>query len=323
VKWKKKPRIVINDALAARVLFNADRTCCVCRSPGKPVQIHHIDEDPAHNVIGNLAVLCFDCHEKTQVRGGFARKLDAEQVILYRDHWNRAVTLQRAASVDAAAVESDGAAPDGFDVVRATTLAEIYRERGQHELLALHYDAIGNTELRDKYIDLALKEAPTDDSIFFLRRLQGRMDLVPEKVRKRLLAKYKRLGADSQIARYYSDLNDHPTALSAYLRDIQTSLSEGNIFSAAFYLKEAARMLPDLFTLALAQAKADGVLWWQVRALQELGWDDELSELLMANRERIEGSGDADLERLLALELGNTNRVLAHPGNGWVSVEVA
>jgi hypothetical protein len=305
---KKKHRILIEEALAARVLFNSDRTCCVCRSPGKSVQIHHVDDNPANNVIGNLAVLCLDCHEKTQVSGGFARKLDAEQIILYRDDWTRSVTLRRAASLDTG--DTDDTGSNGFDVVRATTLAEIYRERRQHELLALHYNAIGNNELRDKYIDLAIAEAPTDESIFFLRGLQGRMDLVPGQICKRILKRYKQLGADSQIARFYRDLHDYPKALSAYARDIETSVREGNIFSAAFYLKEAAEMLPDLFTLALAKAKQDGALWWQVRALQELGWDDELRDLLLKNREGIEGSGDADLERLLALELGDKKRVL-------------
>lgn len=70
-------------------------TCCVCRTPGKQVQIHHIGEDPSNNIESNLAVLCFDCHNFIQVAGGFGRRLDADQIILYRDSWHVSVTRQR------------------------------------------------------------------------------------------------------------------------------------------------------------------------------------------------------------------------------------
>ena len=36
----------------------------------------------------NLAVLCLDCHHETQVSGGFARTLDAEQVRVFRNDWH-------------------------------------------------------------------------------------------------------------------------------------------------------------------------------------------------------------------------------------------
>jgi len=81
--------------VAAKVHFQSDRTCCVCRVKGKPVQIHHIDDDKSNNDIKNLAVLCFDCHTQTQVSGGFHRKLDAEQVILYRNDWDSLVARER------------------------------------------------------------------------------------------------------------------------------------------------------------------------------------------------------------------------------------
>ena len=92
----KKERAEIPKGIAARVLFLSNRTCCVCRREGKPVQIHHIDENPANNTISNLSVLCFDCHRETQIRGGFDRKLDSEQVILYRDDWYAVISQRRA-----------------------------------------------------------------------------------------------------------------------------------------------------------------------------------------------------------------------------------
>ena len=91
----KKERAEIPQEVAASALFESDRTCCVCRVRGKAVQIHHVDEDPANNETSNLAVLCFDCHRDTQIRGGFDRKLDAAQVELYRDDWIRRVANRR------------------------------------------------------------------------------------------------------------------------------------------------------------------------------------------------------------------------------------
>lgn len=68
--------------VSAQVQFMANRTCCVCREPGKAVQIHHLDEDPSNNSLDNLAVLCLQHHNDTQLKGGFGRKLDAGQVRL-------------------------------------------------------------------------------------------------------------------------------------------------------------------------------------------------------------------------------------------------
>ncbi len=90
-----KQRIPIPDDLAAKVLFASDRTCCVCKDRGKPIQIHHIDENPSNNVIENLAILCLDHHDETQIKGGFARKLTPPVVAKYRNEWLKDVRLRR------------------------------------------------------------------------------------------------------------------------------------------------------------------------------------------------------------------------------------
>lgn len=92
----KKNRSAIPSDIAASILFDSDRTCCICRIRGKPVQIHHIDGAPRNQQPSNLAVLCFDCHRDTQIRGGFDRKLDSHQVILYRNDWIKSVQKRRA-----------------------------------------------------------------------------------------------------------------------------------------------------------------------------------------------------------------------------------
>ncbi len=142
----KKTRATIPGPLAAKALFFSDRTCCVCRVKGKSVQVHHIDEDPSNNRIENLGVLCLECHTETQVSGGFRRKLDAEQVILYRNDWFVLVARERAANLGR--LPDTNPSSDLIELELATSIAEIYREREEYELLALHYMEVGNDELR-------------------------------------------------------------------------------------------------------------------------------------------------------------------------------
>jgi len=65
----------------------------VCRN-NKRVQIHHLDENPSNHALDNLAVLCLDCHDDQQVRGGFTRKYSAAEIVHYRESWRRIVRLR-------------------------------------------------------------------------------------------------------------------------------------------------------------------------------------------------------------------------------------
>jgi len=104
-KKQKKERKRISDELSSEVLFDHEKTCCVCNTRGKPVQIHHIDEDPSNNSKSNLAVLCLFCHDDTMVSGGFGRKLNAPLVLKFRNDWvNRVISRRNEA--DRIAVDS-------------------------------------------------------------------------------------------------------------------------------------------------------------------------------------------------------------------------
>jgi hypothetical protein len=280
----KKERAEIPKHIAARVLFLSNRTCCVCRSEGKPVQIHHIDENPANNAVANLAVLCFDCHRETQIRGGFDRKLDADQVILYRDDWYAVMSQRRAA---AGQHRLSTAEAEDMSLAVSTSVAEIYRENKEYELLAIHYNAIGNSELRDKYIELALADASSDSSICFLRGLQARPNLIPPEVLQRELARYAKHEDFTQRGRLLARIGRTREAAIDYVRGILRSLEDGNVFSAAYYIKELSEdgVVDDLFILELKRAEEQHDLWWQVRALQELEWHEELAQFLIAHRE--------------------------------------
>lgn len=102
----KKLRVPIPNDIAAEILFLSDRTCCVCNVRGKQVQIHHIDEDPANNIIDNLSVLCFECHDQTMIRGGFGRKLEANQIIKYRNEWLERVKGRKAKADEIASIQT-------------------------------------------------------------------------------------------------------------------------------------------------------------------------------------------------------------------------
>lgn len=103
-----KNRVPIPPEIAAKLLFASDHTCCFCRDRGRAVQIHHIDEDPANNTKENLSVLCLLCHNDTQIKGGFGRKLDANLVTQYRDDWHERVAIRRDRADELAALRLAG-----------------------------------------------------------------------------------------------------------------------------------------------------------------------------------------------------------------------
>lgn len=307
---QKKKRVEIPRPIEAQVQFASDRTCCVCRVKGKPFQIHHIDENPANNEFKNLAVLCLECHNETQIRGGFGRKLNADQIILYRDDWFIQVAKTRAIHVDRLSTTNEE--DQAINVELATSLAEIYREREEYELLALHYYSIGNNDLRDKYIDLAIQQGMADDSIIFFRSIQDRLDLIPEAVKKREIRKLEDQGLWFSLGRLYRKLEEYELATQATCKAVVDAIEEGNIFSAAFHLKEMVSegTLNYLFMDALYQAEEEHDLWWQYRCLEELEWDEEAKQLLIDHRKEIAELDAPDFDEPLALALEDKQRYI-------------
>ena len=90
-----KQRTTIPKEIAAHVRWLSDDTCCICNQKEKGIQIHHIDGDPQNHHFENLAVLCLECHVKTQQKGGFTRKLTPHYVTTCRDKWLKTVVLRR------------------------------------------------------------------------------------------------------------------------------------------------------------------------------------------------------------------------------------
>lgn len=291
-----KRRTPIPADISAKAMFLSDRTCCVCREPGKPVQIHHIDEDPSNHALKNLAVLCLDCHTLTMIKGGFHRRLSAEQVLLYRDDWVALVAVKRNTLSGPFTVTKDRAS----NIELVTSKAEILRDKREYALLASHYHKIGDTALRDKYVDRALasKRVRSPQIEIYLRSLQRRTDLVSPQTKKKAIAELSEPGQESQLARLHVMLQDWRAATRAYGIAIAKMLEDGNVFSAAYYTKEfaEAKLYNHLFEMDLRDRANQQDLWWQVRCLQELGWRSELEELLKSRRTEIESSDDDALK---------------------------
>ena len=106
----------------------------------------------------------------------------------------------------------------------------------------------------------------------------------------------------SQRARFYLGLGKRFEAAKDYIRTAFESLKENNPFSAAYYLKEMIEegLDKELFIEALKLGKKNDDLWLQVRALEELGWESELYDLVEMNAEEVEKSDNLHLLKILA-----------------------
>jgi len=101
-----KKRTPIPSEISAQILFESDRTCCVCNHRGRNIQIHHIDENPSNNNPENLAVLCLECHNDTMIKGGFGRKLNADQVVIFKKEWLQRVVVRKQKADELASIQS-------------------------------------------------------------------------------------------------------------------------------------------------------------------------------------------------------------------------
>lgn len=290
----KKVRIPIPQDVAAKVLFESDRTCCVCRMK-KPIQIHHIDDDPGNNDVVNLAVLCFDCHRDTQVQGGFDRKLDAAQVRLYRHDWLERVRASRAGRD---LKRHDERTPERKLQLSLARL-EVAREQGDWLTVARIYGAAGDEALRDEYVGRALKELPSPFYQVLLADLQGRALDLPEDVK---LAAAEEVSEDwTTHGQILFDTGKASEAALIWLGGVSDAVENDHWFLAAYYIKHALSQVVDLlFERALQRAIDQGDLWWQLRCYEELGWQAEVKELLLGNEQVIRTSGNRLLQRKLA-----------------------
>jgi len=91
---KQKRRTKIPIRIEETVLFDSNRTCCLCRA-SNAVQVHHIDGNPDNNIINNLAVLCINCHDQVTKKGGITKNTSPGLVRRYQDEWYKIVRKRK------------------------------------------------------------------------------------------------------------------------------------------------------------------------------------------------------------------------------------
>ena len=298
--------MTIPKEIAAKVLFKSDRTCVICRNKGKPIQIHHADDDNLNNDINNLVVLCLDCHNETQIKGGFHRKLDAEQIILYRDDWYSIISRDR---INIKLKKSENL-PSNNKIEYITALIENFRENEEFEFLVHIYHDLGNYELRDKYIEKALTIDYSNKTLIRLRSIQGKIDEIPKDIIEKEIKTYEKYQDWSQLARFYYEIEEPIKSIYYYCKYVMECIDQGNPFSAGYYLKEMQdnNLQIALFELALKKAIDKNDIWWQYRALQELDWESEIKDFVLHNQKQIEESGDLDLMQELMKATGEEEK---------------
>lgn len=73
------------------MLYKSARTCNVCRDPYKPVELHHIDQDPSNNMESNLIVLCRNCHDEAHTKHSMSRNLTPDSLKFFKAEWENYV----------------------------------------------------------------------------------------------------------------------------------------------------------------------------------------------------------------------------------------
>ena len=297
-------RVPIPEEMAAKILFLSDRICCICHTPSKPTQIHHINLNPKDNRITNLCVLCLDCHNNTQIKGGFHRKLNPPLVRLYRNEWIKLVKKRKTV------LEIPKSQLDYKKIINAEAKVALDKKKYVH--LAIIYASLNNEKLKNKYINLALKNRPDNLTLIFLRKLQGRINLVPKRIKNKVINHQKKVKDWSQLARTYRDFEEYDKSILAYCKSIVKDLSKENNFSAAFYLKELSKagLYNYLFEKDYLERAKNQELWWQIRNLQELGEYDQVEKILIKNKEKIENGDDSILKQMLYTCQGDLKKVV-------------
>jgi len=272
--------------IAAVVLFWSDRTCCVCRQRGRPVQVHHLDENSRNNAFANLAVLCVMCHGETHTFGGFARRLDAVQIRMFRDEW--------IARVGRALVAAQEETETTISDEAKNRVAAQLLESGRFDLLARHFHLVRRTDLRDHYVERALRELPLSPrERIELRMMQGRAKEIPGPELEAFFETVRDREGVLRLARWQNKLGRSEDAVVTYCGLISALVAAKQLFAAAVCMKElAASEVHNAFLHAAhEESRRQEDLWMSVRCLQELNWHSELKRLLLRHREEIE-AGD-------------------------------
>ena len=83
----------IPSSIETEVMFLSDMKCCIDNNKGD--HIHHIDGNNSNNVIDNLVLLCFPCHNLATITNTLSKKLSPNLIKKYRTHHYATIKIQR------------------------------------------------------------------------------------------------------------------------------------------------------------------------------------------------------------------------------------
>lgn len=86
-----KARVKVPFDLEAGLLYRSAKTCCACRTPRAPVQVHHIDQNPSNNSEDNLVVLCQNCHDDAHTKRALSKNLTPSLLKKFKGEWEEEV----------------------------------------------------------------------------------------------------------------------------------------------------------------------------------------------------------------------------------------
>jgi hypothetical protein len=167
-------------------------------------------------------------------------------------------------------------------------------ESGRFDLLARHFHLVRRSDLRDHYVERALRElALLPRERIELRMMQGRAMEIPPPELEAFFETVRDQEGVLQLARWQNKLGRCEDAVVTYCGLISALVAAKQLFAAAVCMKElAASEAHNAFLHAAhEEARRQEDLWMSVRCLQELSWHSELKRLLLRHREEIE-AGD-------------------------------
>lgn len=132
---KSSVRKKIPASIESEVMFQSDLQCCIDQKRG--VHIHHIDGDPSNNSPNNLALLCFDCHDRATITGSLSKKLSAGTIRKYRDHHYETVRSRRKAALEIVTNNSSTPNYSLNTAIQANVLVEIAKIKSCYNLSVL------------------------------------------------------------------------------------------------------------------------------------------------------------------------------------------
>jgi hypothetical protein len=92
-----KKRVKIPQGISDSIMFESDRTCCICQKSGLAVHTHHIDENPTNNSLENLVVLCLEDHAQVSTKQTMGKGISHSLLKKYKVEWCAVVRSRREA----------------------------------------------------------------------------------------------------------------------------------------------------------------------------------------------------------------------------------